>query len=480
MLLSLDVSCSSKTGESTHQIETNNLQKFNLHRVCERAMSLEEARFREAKAKARDHEVQSEKDGATLSKTENGDIYENGSGKINVKVDCSDVLKKIKVIAAKPLERLFDVANSFLTSQQLEILSAQAGALRRGSWGGDDGISVTPIQYVDVLPNSKDAESDSATGEMAINFWSCDDRFGPPRISDLSLDEVAEKTAINKKGGEIGNQRLCLKICSIPRKGLVVSLSGGRGVIDAIKLNNEANGSIHLKRSFEKLLSSINDPFELSAADAILAASVICAQMRCAAVVDALTRVRKGALSIANELPDWVKLKVDCGAISVAAIISSSKDGSNNEPPYWTLLFRLSCDSRTGRFVAVFPDSAILLRLLACNDPKASGLQHTGKSKTTKSRQSATAVSKPLTGRLVKEAYDGLCRSIDILGRKTGVGNDWDDIDDMSSSLREREIDRSCNDVVKALMTCSGVATVYGMAAVALGLATGIDAVADM
>mmetsp|Transcript_26996 Transcript_26996/g.39773 ORF Transcript_26996/g.39773 Transcript_26996/m.39773 type:complete len:306 (+) Transcript_26996:371-1288(+) len=52
--------------------------------------------------------------------------------------------------------------------------------------------------------------------------------------------------------------------------------------------------------------------------------------------------------------------------------------------------------------------------------------------------------------------------------------------DAMSNSLRERSILQACEDVRMSLMNCAGIAAVYGVGALALGVAGGVDAAADM
>merc|ERR1719401_1846371 len=82
-LLSVNVNIRPKTGESCHQLETNNRQKFNLHRICARSMAVEEARTR----------------------------------KLRKETDSK--------ISSQPLDCLFQVSHLFAVSLQLEILSAQ-------------------------------------------------------------------------------------------------------------------------------------------------------------------------------------------------------------------------------------------------------------------------------------------------------------------------------------------------------------------
>mmetsp|Transcript_28168 Transcript_28168/g.51488 ORF Transcript_28168/g.51488 Transcript_28168/m.51488 type:complete len:254 (-) Transcript_28168:270-1031(-) len=92
----------------------------------------------------------------------------------------------------------------------------------------------------------------------------------------------------------------------------------------------------------------------------------------------------------------------------------------------------------------------------------------------------ADVASRETTGRIVRDAFDTLARSMDTLGRKCGVGGDWNDIDGQSTSLREKSVDQTCHDVRASLMACSGMAAVFGVLAIALKVAGGVDPVADM
>ena len=444
------MSCSSKTGESIHHLETNNRQKMNLHRLCARAMAMEE------KVGRKSVEMKSNK------------IHQDSDSSIKDEV------------VARPLECLFDISHSFLNSLSLEILCAQAGALRRGTWGNDqDGIHVTSLEYFENQGSHVEALGgifEDATAEMSIYFWFVDDRFGEPTVSDLGSLQSSSVTTKNAKSirssKNLNSNRLCLNIRAIPRKGIAVALSGGGAVMRAI--NETTSGDQLLKTQYQKLLSSVNDPFELSAADAILASSVICAQMRSMAVADALSN----SFDSGGGLPNWLSLHTDCGSVSVNVKFSSHHSSNSGSIPY-VELYRLACDSRTGRFVTVFPESCKLLRLLAANDISASSLQHIHKVRTVKKRKGISA-NRSLTGRLVKDAFDGLNRSVDVLGRKVGVGSEWNDTELSAASIRKLEIDRSCVEIRAALMTCSGIAAIYGAGAIALSFAGGIEPVVDM
>lgn len=237
-------------------------------------------------------------------------------------------------------------------------------------------------------------------------------------------------------------------------------------------------------RNVEKLLSSIQDPFQLSMSDALLAATVLCAQRRCRSVVDALNRQKS------NKLPSWIHPEVECGSISVAARITySGPESSQSSTRPYVILFRLACDSRTGKFIPVFPRPATLLRLLACHDASASDT-HTLRSVTAMNAMHTRSgglagkqmdgVTREATGRIVRDAFDALSRSMDTLGRKCGVGGEWNNIDKQSASLRDKSVDQSCRDVLISLMTCCGMAAVFGVGGIALKVACGVDPAADM
>ena len=204
-----------------------------------------------------------------------------------------------------------------------------------------------------------------------------------------------------------------------------------------------------MQRNVDKLLSYIQDPFQLSTSDALLAATVLCADRRCQAVVGTLTRQRM------NKLPLWIHLEVECGTISVAALISyptTSAPSSLTSPRSPTVLFRLACDSWTGRFVPVFPRQASLLCLLACNDLSASNVQSLRSAAMSSSLgahlaacvgnvvKRADVASQETTGRIARDAFNTLARSMNTLGRKCGVGGDWNDIDGQTTLLREKKL----------------------------------------
>ena len=490
-LLSIHVNCSPKTGESDHQLVLNKKQMFDLHRIGERCMIVEEAVCRKVNEEAE-------------ATSKRGDV------------SISDDKEVQTPVVPRPLYRLFEVAHAFALSLQMEILSSQAEALRRGAWGGSSStggsksssarggplnecIQVSPVHFFNSNSEEGEANDDKPApiAVMAVHFWSCDDRYGSPRVGDLSdfeTDETSSNVSKNTpnqrqddnflpKSDNRGNKRLSLCIRAVPTVGLVVSLSGGSGVEN----DNGTTTAIshHMKRNADKLLSSIQDSFQLSMSDALLAATVLCADRRCQAVVTSLNNQKN------NKLPEWIHLEVECGTISVAAVItyptSSKTSAKDKRAP--TVLFRLACDSRSGRFVPIFPRPASLLRLLACNDPSSSEIQSLRNASLastfvrnggTSKRGVSDIASRESTGRIVRDAFDALSRSMDTLGRKCGVGGKWNDIDAQSASLREQSINQTCHDVRASLISCSGIAAVFGVGSIGLKIAGGVDPVVDM
>ena len=93
----------------------------------------------------------------------------------------------------------------------------------------------------------------------------------------------------------------------------------------------------------------------------------------------------------------------------------------------------------------------------------------------------ANAVRRAVTiGRAVRDAFESLSRSMNVLGQRTGVGGEWQDQDAMSAKLRARAINLACKDVRVSMNNCCGMAAIYGLSALAIGVATGIAASPDM
>ncbi len=585
-LLSIQIKTSVKTGESNYQLELSKEQMFGFHQICERAMMQEELRAK----KARDALAMT-KPGGNENEHENENGTHDNENNSNGKED-EDLM------VARPLEKLLHISHEFSISWQMEILSSQAEALRKGSWAprhqnsgnstitaasvgrGEGsasdgaGITVAPVRFLTEEEqwewqgggtginsnggSGNDAGSGSGSGSgtalnstansnlkgekvrvkplayLAIHFWEIDDRNGKPQIGPLhdpnkvmsarGSDNANAKTVTSFPVMSLSDassaKRLTLEIRAVPGKGLEVSLSGGGAVMSLIEnantndsndngapAQNSHRNSSYLKRNVGMLLSSLQDPFELSVGNALLAAVVICADRRCHAIVRALSKTRQGQgnTNITNgnndgekSLPPWMHLSVECGSIAVSVKISyhgkdpvQEQNENQNRPS--VLIFRLACDSRTGRFVPTFPSATSLLRRLVCNDPSASEIQQLRqiKAASESSNQSSTSLSsssdkrraaaraKELTGRSLRDAFTSLTRSIDVLGRRVGVG-EWDDIDSTSLALREKSIAQACGDVCVSLMSCAGMSAVYGVGALAIGVAGGTNALPDM
>jgi hypothetical protein len=69
---------------------------------------------------------------------------------------------------------------------------------------------------------------------------------------------------------------------------------------------------------------------------------------------------------------------------------------------------------------------------------------------------------------------------MNLLGTRTGVGGAWLDKDDKAALLRDRAIHVACKDATNSLVACCGMAVVYGVCALAIGVATGITAQPDL
>ena len=514
-----------------------------------------------------------------------------------------------RVVVARPLNALFRVAQYFSLSWQLEILSEQAKSLAKGNWGSNQNnqsnynsnsnsnssnsnsgesygayqgrsgppngvnnkssitnsnIVVTPVQFFDNRPNSK------ILGIMSISFWTVDDRYGPPSMSDLYNDEEFVENDENdedegKKNSNNNNKRSSTipsstttaggaggtgassvaagddSVSTVSRSvhnnptvtnrftlsiraeidvGIKVSLSGADSIVNHSNNNNNNNDSNHnhVRSTIQDLLEATSNPFALSASEALLAATLLCAERKCYAMVNALlTSTSGGSSTRSSILPSWITLKVEKGSIIVAANIqyytaeddtspgddgkgdddanlllstsatSSSSSSSSSKKP--VVLFRLACDSRTGSFVPIFSRSTPLLQYMACNDvPRAASdttllriatLAKNNKHRSSSSRNQAAIFN---SGRIVRDSFDSLCRSMNVLGQRTGVGiHSWNDSDENNSpSLRKRAIGLACKDVKVSLMTCCGMSVLYGLSIVSLNVASGIDSSPEM
>lgn len=398
-LLSVEVHAQARTGESNHQIQPSRRQRFDLHRLCVRAMFAEENQAHQEERLAR------------------------------------------------PLQTLFLVAQNFSLSWQLEILSAQAQALKKGVWESQSNLVVTPVRFM--------TEGDTL-GVLSISFWRVDDRYGPPCMGALNGESAASEPPTTNQ--------LSLTIRA-DQNGIQVSLSGG----DSIRSSLQS----HSTRTVEKLLEATSNPFALSASNALLAATMLCTEQKCHVVVEALQQTHEAG----GSLPSWMELSVKRGSIAVGCRVSYH--GSRQTPSEPVVLFRLECDARTGNFVCSFSRSTELLRALSCNDVTASSVLSMRMTKKTKTGRLSSAASQS-TGRVVRDAFEGLARSMNLLGIRAGVGGRWNNRDAMSQDLRKRSVQLACNDVKSSLVVCCGIAAVYGLGAVAIGVATGVNASPDM
>lgn len=474
-LLSIRVRTNVKAGDSMNKLDLTQDQMFRFHKLCERAMAKEENRVSLLRNNFENKEVSDER------------------------INTSEYI-------ARPLEKIFVMSHIFSLSWQMEVLSSQAESLRKGAWSGthslsgnvgEAGIEVSTVHFYSE-EEQFDKENPSRRirplAYMAIHFWEIDGRTGSPKLGHLTTDKdeiISSKDGIysvkntDDWGFVQSRNRLRLEIRAIPLRGLEVSLSSGESIKKL--LLDESDGETRKKYLQEKvttLLSSLQNPFELSASHALLAAAVICAERRSFSVWQALENTRAAISSGHRLLPRWIQLSVEGGSISVSAHIEYDGllDECSDRSP--VVLFRLTCDSRTGRYVPTFPRATTLLRLLACNDSKASDIQSLRPSKmsdiNSESKRSTT-IHKELTGRIVKEAFSKLQRSLDTLARRVGVGGEWDDLDPATSpALRQKSILQACDDVCVALLPCAGMCSIYGLGSIALSIAGGTATLPDI
>jgi hypothetical protein len=443
-LLSLSVNVQAKTGEFNHQLEASNRQRFDLHRLAALAMSREERAC---------EKQQQEQQGKAEDAADD---------------DNNNAVTTTTTIVSKPLERLFRVANTFLLSWQLEVLSAQAQSLRRGVWAAAEGtpIAITPVQFADDNKNS-------GNGRMIISFWKVDDSYGPPTMKCLYGNNTTTKN--DNDDGDDDDQgdtyspmqdletssqlrlAICTNTAAKSTAGISLYLSGA----DASLVDNSST-------IVQDLIRAASDPLSLSASDALLAATKLCAELKCRAVVAALT--------LHDHLPPWIKLIVGKGVIDVAAAVQYH--GIAPDRIRLAKLFQIRCDLRTGSFVNTFPRSMMLLRRLAGNEARASEPMAVRLNALPESRRRAAGAQS--TGRAVRDVFDALIRSLNQLGHRTGLGSAWDNVSAESASLRARAIHLSCVDVKACLVRCCGATALYGTLPAAIGAAVGMAAVPDL
>ena len=341
-------------------------------------------------------------------------------------------------------------------------------------------IAVTPVQFF----------SNDGSGAMAVHFWTVDDAYGPPALGELSLEDTTTADVGRNNDGQTRTQVVVIgkeHFTADPRDSRGTQpghfgLSQWRPGHLMKKKNHPATDDDDPRRreqirsTIHDLLEATSNPFALSASDALLNATKLCAELRCQATVEAL---------MSSILPSWISLAVNRGSIAVAAriryhgVAADDDCGSSSSMP---ILFQIMCDARTGSFVTAFPRSLKLLRLLAssgvpaASEPVALRIASLPPNR----RRAAAGAHNASSNRVVRDAFDSLTRSMNLLGQRVGVGGQWDDKDDQSSRLRERSILSACGDVKAALVKCCGMAALYGLAPLALGAAVGLDAVPDM
>jgi hypothetical protein len=240
----------------------------------------------------------------------------------------------------------------------------------------------------------------------------------------------------------------------------------------------------NIQATINDLIEAATNPMALSASDALLAATKLCAEFKCQAVVDALQPPPSTSCSTTNSndsiLPPWIRLSVQSGCIAVAISMNyygvpAAVLGPTRRK---AIVFQILCNARTGSFVVTFPRSMHLLRHLACDDIHASAPVALRIASVPLNRR--RVVGSNTTGRVVREAFDSLVRSMNLLGQRVGVGGSWDDIDDRSHLLRQRAVQSACVDVRTSLISCCGMAALYGVVPLALGTSIGLDAITDM
>lgn len=451
-LLELHVRVQPKTGEFNYQLATSKRQQFDLHRLAALAMSRAEALARRQQREQQQKQLQEPTEADEPLPQE--------------KVDNT-------LPPARPLHALFQVAHRFSISWQLEVLSAQAQGLRRGVWAAGIGnpIQVSPATFFTDTDNDVSyKQEDGVLGIMSISFWKVDDSYGPPSISCIARKgNEADEVCLNSKYLPPSKSQLVLAMQAKVNVGIQVFLSGASGIRDIMQQQPL------MRTTVNNLLEAAANPLALSASDALLAATKLCAERKCHAVVNALCPTTGEAI-----LPRWISVVMEHGSIVVAARVGYHSQGTSSfrSDAAVPVLFRLMCDARTGSFVPVFSRSLQLLRRLAGNDPQASEAAMIRIACLPVNRRRAAGGN--FTGRCVRESFDGLVRCINVLGQRVGVGGKWDDIEPQSSQLRDRSIRSACVDVRSALMKCCAIAGLYGIGPLALATAVGLDAAPDL
>ena len=166
-------------------------------------------------------------------------------------------------------------------------------------------------------------------------------------------------------------------------------------------------------------------------------------------------------------------LSFEQGCIAVAAAVTyhdgkaprATGRGLGDAPIH----FRLTCDARTGSFAACFSRQCKLLLELAGNCLAASEPMSLRIASLPRSRRPGATSS----GQAVRDAFQGLIRSMNLLGQRVGVGGTASRPASSGSARSERPARTpKCRSPRPAVL--------YGLSAVAIGAALGMEAVHDM
>ena len=380
---------------------------------------------------------------------------------------CTKALQHKPSQQSSSLETLFQLCHDFLQSWQFQLLYSQAYSLSKSKTNTLPTLTV--IQHI-AKTNSKQDDSDDENekylNEIILYFWSpMEERFASlwkpsigPLDSTLTSSHVT-KTANNKNDDEDGMMdasRYCLHLVGVPNKGIQVYLTGAAYY---------SSTDYYSKDDVTNVLQHIQNSQQISISHAILAATVICAKQKCQALVQYYNSSKH------NNIP-WMSVSADGGTI----VVSYQQKNSTKT----TVLFRVEVDSKTGNFIVTFPKSyTILYSLLPTNNTATSTTKTANKKKQKQQQQ-----QKGLTKRFIKDAVDGLVRSMEVLSKRVGVGvnpttsKNKDEVEVML--LRERAMDSASVDVQKSLMICSAIAYTYGIGAISLAIASSVQVLPDM
>jgi len=416
-LLSLNITVKAKTGEFQYHLDTSNKQQFNLHRIASIAMGREELKARSA------------------TEESNGE----------------------KASLSRPLRALFIISQRFSLSLQLELLSAQAQGLRRGVWaaGAHNPLQVMPAQFYD------HEEDDDVLGTVAITFWKVDTAYGSPRVSFLNGE--AASTPMDKDQLPDAQTQLVLAIQASQTHGIKVALSGGENILSSTHPR--------VKATIDDLVEAASNPLTVSASDALLAATRLCAEEKCRATAEAIIA--------SKTLPSWIAIEHDSAGISVGASVGYlTREGHEPSSTNMPVLFRFVCDVRTGAFTVSFPRDMTLLRCLVGQSVQASEFLAARIAKLPPNRRKAAGSNS--TGRCLSTSFDALTRCMNVLGNRVAVGGPWTDLTPQSQQLRDRVILSACTDLRVAITKTCALAALFGLIPMALSTGAGLNAIPDL